>query len=435
MKNKDIRIKMKFLFFIILIQGILMSANIKNITVNNIKIPIIFEKYSSLPIFNLQLVFKNSGYITDGIKSGLTNLTAKILNEGTLEEGAVKFARKLENKAISIYTSNGFETFVIEVSCLQEEYKTALKFLSQLLKDPNISQETLSKLKTLQISKLKQKENDFDYIASKELNKLIFKDTALENSSEGTPKSIEKITLKEIKNNINTIFNLNNLIIVAGGDIAFKDVKNSIMPIISHFKIYKSIKYNKIKVSTKIKTKIIKKDTKQAYIYFGSAFNLDSNDKNNYKAKIASFILGGSGFGSRLMEEIRVKRGLAYSAYGHIIIKKTSSSFTGHLQTKLQNQTKSKKLVKKIINDFVKNGVSQAELTAAKNFILGSQPLKTETFSQRQNRAFTLFYNGQKQSYPNEELKLIENLKLSDLNKFIKQHSEITNLSFSIVTK
>ena len=426
---------MKFLFIIALIQGILMSATIKTITVSDKKIPIIFEKYNSLPIFNLQLVFKNSGYIKDGKISGLTNLTAKILNEGTLKDGAVKFARKLENKAISIHTSNGFETFVIEVSCLQEEYKTALKLLSQLLKNPNISKETLNKLKILQISKLKQKENDFDYIASKELNKLIFKDTALENSSTGTIKSIKKITLEDIKKNINTMFNLNNLIVVAGGDINFKDIENSIIPIISKFKTYKSTKYNKIEVSSKTKTKIIKKDTKQAYVYFGSAFNLDSDDKENYKAKVASFILGGSGFGSRLMEEIRVKRGLAYSAYGHIAIKKTSSSFTGYLQTKLENQTKSKKLVKKIINDFVKNGVTKVELKAAKNFILGSQPLRTETFSQRQNRAFTLFYNGQKQSYPNEELRLIENLKLSDLNKFIKKHDEIINLSFSIVTK
>ncbi len=412
-----------------------MSAAIKQIKMDNTKIPVIFEKHKSLPIFNFQLVFKNSGYIQDNDKSGLTNLTAKLLNEGTLKDGAVKFARKLENKAISIGASNGFETFVLEVSCLKSQYKTALKFLKQLLNNPNLSQSTLNKLKTLQISKLKQKENNFDYIASKQLKKIMFKDTALEYGSSGTVKSIENIELKDIKKNIKKIFNLNNLIVVAGGDISFKELKSAITPILKSFKAQESSDLKKINAVDIIETKIIKKDTQQAYIYFGSNFNININDKNNYKAKVASFILGGSGFGSRLMEEIRVKRGLAYSAYGYISTKKSNSTFKGYLQTKLENQKEAKELVQTIVNNFVKNGATKKELISAKRFLLGSEPLRTETFSQRQSRALNLYYNGLPKDYTSQELKLIEELTLNDLNLFIKSHTEITKLSFAIVTK
>ncbi len=424
-----------FILFFILLQGIVMGATIKEIKINNVKVPVIFEKHPTLPIFNLQLVFQNSGYIQDKSKSGLTSLTAKLLNEGTKKDGAVAFARKLENRAISIHTSNGFETFVIEVSCLKSEYKTALKFLQQLLNDPNTTKQTLEKLQTLQISRLKQKENDFDYVAKIQLKKIIFTDTALENSSSGTIKSIKNIKLKDIKLHINNIINLDNLIIVAGGDISFKEIKDSILPIIKNFKSSGKTKLKTIKVNSKVQTKLQIKDTQQAYIYFGSDFNLDSKDKNSYKAKVASFILGGSGFGSRLMEEIRVKRGLAYSAYGYISMAKSHSYFTGHLQTKLENQEKAKNLVKKLVEEFVENGVTSKELQSAKKFLLGSEPLRTETFSQRQSRAFNLYYKGLKQNYPKQELKLIEELKLKDLNNFIKEHKEMTNLSFSIVTK
>ncbi len=424
-----------FILFFILLQGIVMGATIKEIKINNVKVPVIFEKHPTLPIFNLQLVFQNSGYIQVKSKSGLTSLTAKLLNEGTKKDGAVAFARKLENRAISIHTSNGFETFVIEVSCLKSEYKTALKFLQQLLNNPNTTKRTLEKLQTLQISKLKQKENDFDYVANIQLKKIIFKDTALENSSSGTIKSIENIKLKDIKQHINNILNLDNLIIVAGGDISFKEIKDSISPIIKNFKSNGKTKLKTIKVNSKVQTKLQTKDTQQAYIYFGSDFNINFKDKNTYKAKVASFILGGSGFGSRLMEEIRVKRGLAYSAYGYISIAKSHSYFTGHLQTKLENQEKAKNLVKKLVEEFVKNGVTSKELQSAKKFLLGSEPLRTETFSQRQSRAFSLYYKGLKQNYPKQELKLIEELKLKDLNNFIKEHKEMTNLSFSIVTK
>ena len=412
-----------------------MSATIKKLKINDVDVPVIFEKYSSLPIFNLQLVFKNSGYINDGDKPGLTSLTAQLLNEGTLKDGAVNFSRKLENKAISIHTSNGFETLVIELSSLKDESSNSITLLKKLLNNPNVTQKTLDKLKTLQISKIKQKENDFDYMANIELKKLMFKNTALEYPSSGTVKSLNEITLKDVQNQLNNIFNLNNLIIVAGGDISFKDISKKITPILETFKKQATKKVTTIAVNKNIKTKTILKDTKQAYIYFGSRFNLDSNSKNNYKAKVASFILGGSGFGSRLMEEIRVKRGLAYSAYGNISIKKSNSTFTGYLQTKTSKANEAKKLVKKLIKEFIDNGVTKNELDAAKQFILGSQPLRTETFAQRQSRAFSLFYKGLPLSYPKEELKLIENLTLKDLNQFVKKHDEISDLFFSIVTK
>ena len=72
-----------YILFFILLQGILMSATIKEIKINNTTVPIIFEKHQTLPIFNLQLVFQNSGYIQDKSKSGLASLTAQLLNEGT----------------------------------------------------------------------------------------------------------------------------------------------------------------------------------------------------------------------------------------------------------------------------------------------------------------------------------------------------------------
>jgi predicted Zn-dependent peptidase len=417
------------------LQGILMSATIKEIKVKDVAIPVIFEKHKSLPIFNLQLVFQNSGYIQDKEKSGLANLTAKLLNEGTKKDGAVKFARKLESKAISIHTSNGFETFVIELSCLKDQAQTALKLLSELLSNPNITQKTLEKLKTLQISKLKQKENDFDYVAAIELKKLIFKNTALENGSSGTLQTIKNIQLQDIKEKIEELFSLNNLIIVSGGDISFKEFEQSIKPIIKNFKVGKFLEVKKISVSSKVQEKILQKNTQQAYIYFGSPFYMDLKDKDIYKAKVASFILGGSGFGSRLMEEVRVKRGLAYSAYGNISSAKSHCVFKGYLQTKLENQEEAKKLVQEIVDGFVKNGVTQKELDSAKKFLLGYEPLKTETFSQRQSQAFNLYYKGLNQDYPQQELKLIEQLKLEDLNKFIQQHQEMTQLTFSIVTK
>ena len=425
----------KSFLLLLLIQGYLMSATVKQIKINDIEIPVVFEQDKNLPILNLQLVFKNSGYMQDKNKSGLASLSAKLLNEGTKELGSTKFAQKLEDSAISLHSSVGFETFVIELSSIKDVNDKALSLLKELLNDPNYDKKVLDKIKTIKTGSLKRKENDFDYIASKNLKEILFEGTPLQNPSSGSIESIEEIKLTDIKKFLDKAIDLNNLIVVVGGDIEFDELSLKLKKLLKDIKAKNTNKFKTVKTNEKAQVKTLKKETQQAYIYFGSPFETTAKNEDNYKAKVASFILGGSGFGSRLMEEIRVKRGLAYSAYGYVSINKSHNYFTGYLQTKLESADEAKELVSQIVNEFVNKGVTQEELDAAKNFILGSEPLRTETLSQRLHRAFTLFYRGLEFDHSQKELEKIQSLNLDDLNEYIKSHDEIKKLSFSIVRK
>lgn len=224
------------LYIFLILQGSLMSANIKHININNINIPVIFEEQKSLPILNLQLIFKNSGYIKDKNSLGLASLSSRVLNEGTKELGSVKFSEILDNNAITIHSSIGFETLTIELSSLKEKSTLAISSLNQLLKSPNLSKDTLEKVKTLAIGNLKRKENDFDDVASKGLNTLLYSGTALANPSSGTIESIKKIELKNIDDFLKSSLVLNNLTIVAGGDISFNELENALKPILKELK-------------------------------------------------------------------------------------------------------------------------------------------------------------------------------------------------------
>jgi predicted Zn-dependent peptidase len=111
---------------------------------------------------------------------------------------------------------------------------------------------------------------------------------------------------------------------VGGGDISkdlFKKDIDEVLNILNQENINNNI--NKIEINKNAKDIIIKKKTEQSYIYFASPLNINFDSKDIYKAKVASFILGSSGFGSRLMEEIRVKNGLAYSVYAYFTHKKS----------------------------------------------------------------------------------------------------------------
>jgi predicted Zn-dependent peptidase len=381
---------------------------------------IIYEK-DSIGRTVVELVFKNAGSIY--AKEGVGYFCSHILNtKGTLSKKE-KFYSELEQDAIEINTSITREYFVISVKFLNEKHKKALKSLKDLLLNPNFSQEAFEKSKNEIKAKLKNKQNDNDYIARNNLFKAIFKNTPLQYPVMG--EKTEHITLEEIKKFFTKNLTKEHLIILNGGRRVDTDEIIELLPSNSNTPLYFTPQKDEIKTT---------KNVEQSYIYFASPFNVDYENELHL-AKIATFILGAGGFGSRLMEEIRVKRGYAYSAYANNSFTKSYKLLSGYLQTKIENTAESIEIVKQLINDIQQNGITEEELQSAKQFLIGSEPLRNETLIQRLLKKFNEHYLQLPQNYYEKELKLIQNVTLNDINDFLSKHPEIKDLSFSILTK
>jgi len=410
-----------------------MSAKIINFNLNDLSVPIVFEQSSYLPLVSMQLVFRNSGASASSVP-GLSKLAGKLLSEGSKELGSIAFATLLENRAVSIHASVGIETFVISINSLRSEFDFAIKMLKQLLSDPNYSQKAFEKVQTQTIGTLTQKQSDFDFVANNQLKSILFDGTNMAYSTSGTTESVSQIELSDIEAYITSHIGLDNLIAVVGGDISDSDAISMVQSIGSILPRVSVPKLKKIKTLSSSVEKIIPVSTEQAYVYFGAPYDLSYGSEDTYIGKIASFVLGSSGFGSRLMEEIRVKRGLAYSVYANIQLNETNSYLSGHLQTKLESMQEAKTVVQELISEFVKNGIFEDELTAAKKFLLGSEPLRNETLQQRIGIAFGEYYGNRELGSSIEDLDKISSITLDEVNKFIKEHQELSKLSFSIVT-
>ena len=424
----------KSIALLVVMQGALVSQEIVHVKVKDVNVPIVFEQSMALPIVSMQLVFGAAGSVHDGKDPGLARFSATLLNEGTKSLGAVGFAKELEQRAISLSVHAGTETLVFELGSLKESFEYGLEKLQSLLKEPNLTKQSFEKVRTMTLGSLSRKMNDYDYVARTALNGLMYEETPLAHPALGTPESIQKLTLEKVSNFINTHMDLSNAIVVIGGDISQEEAQKYAKALLSHLEVGAPRELPHAKPSSASKNLVLDKPSEQAYIYFGSPFNMDANDPDQYKARVAAFILGESGFGSRLMEEIRVKRGLAYSAYGRVSVNRSSSKFSGYLQTKNANKTDAIKIVKEVIADFVKNGATKEELDQAKRFLLGSEPLRTETLSQRLSRAFMEYYRGFESGYYGRQLALIEELDLKTLNAFIASHPELNDLSIAVVT-
>ena len=423
----------KFILISILFLGALMQAKkIDFIEIHNQKIPLIFEQSSLIPTGFVRLAFIGGGSINDKDLSGLASLGSKLLNEGTKSLGSIRFAQELEKRAISLYASSGLETLNLELNFLKEKQNEALDLLQDLLLDPNYTQDTLDKIKQKAINSLLVKQNDFDYLANENLAKILFTDTPLAQSP--SKESLQKITLEDLKSYLNANLTLSRLVIVVGGDMEQAHILPKLTKILQKLSVGTPTPAQNYSANANATTSMLYKDTQQAYIYFGSPFVLKDLEAESYKAKILGFVLGASGFGSRLMEEIRVKRGLAYSAYLRIHTGKIANYASGYLQTKLENQSEAIKLVKQIVADFVREGITQDELESAKRFLLGSDPLRRETLAQRLNAEFQNYYLGLPLNFDKIQLNQIQDITLEQINTYIKEHVELNDLSFSIVT-
>ncbi|MGL2606253.1 M16 family metallopeptidase [Helicobacter pylori] len=423
-------------FLITLLLGVFMGLQASALThqeINQTKVPVIYEENHLLPMGFIHLAFRGGGSLSDKNQLGLAKLFVQVLNEGTKELGAVGFAQLLEQKAISLNVDTSAEDLQITLEFLKEYEDEAIMRLKELLKSPNFTQNALEKVKTQMLAALLQKESDFDYLAKLTLKQELFANTPLANASLGTKESLQKIKLEDLKQQFAKVFELNKLVVVLGGDLKIDQTLNRLNNALNFLPQGKAYEEPYFEASDKKSEKVLYKDTEQAFVYFGAPFKIKDLKQDLAKSKVMMFVLGG-GFGSRLMEKIRVQEGLAYSVYIRSNFSKVAHFASGYLQTKLSTQAKSVALVKKIIKEFIEKGMTQQELDDAKKFLLGSEPLRNETISSRLNTTYNYFYLGLPLDFNQTLLNQIQKMTLKEINDFIKEHTEINDLTFAIVS-
>ncbi|WQT15503.1 insulinase family protein [Helicobacter pylori] len=421
---------------ITLLLGVFMGLQASALThqeINQAKVPVIYEENHLLPMGFIHLAFRGGGSLSDKNQLGLAKLFAQVLNEGTKELGAVGFAQLLEQKAISLNVDTSAEDLQITLEFLKEYEDEAIMRLKELLKSPNFTQNALEKVKTQMLAALLQKESDFDYLAKLTLKQELFTNTPLANAALGTKESLQKIKLDDLKQQFAKVFELNKLVVVLGGDLKIDQTLKRLDNALNFLPQGKAYEEPYFETSDKKSEKVLYKDTEQAFVYFGAPFKIKDLKQDLAKSKVMMFVLGG-GFGSRLMEKIRVQEGLAYSVYIRSNFSKVAHFASGYLQTKLSTQAKSVALVKKIVKEFIEKGMTQQELDDAKKFLLGSEPLRNETISSRLNTTYNYFYLGLPLNFNQTLLNQIQKMSLKEINDFIKAHTEINDLTFAIVS-
>ncbi|MGP1560841.1 MAG: M16 family metallopeptidase [Helicobacteraceae bacterium] len=392
------------------------------------KTPVIVETDASLPVVVVYLVLKNSGALSDK-QGALSYLYARMLEEGSARWGKVKFYARLEENAIELSFKPSFETMTVAITCLKEKLDVALALLGSIITEPNFTAGGFERAQNMALSRLQERQADFNYLSRNGLFATLYDGNA-GKALMGLEQDLNAIKPEDLSAKHARTFSKNNAIFAFGGDVSAQEAlkySRALLGLMSD-EIAAPILAQRAKKADKMG--VLKKQTTQSYISFGCGF--EASDDEEYLCQVVSFVLSG-GFGSRLMEAVRVKEGLAYSVWAKISQGKALKNFTGSLQTSLNTEQKAIDTLRQTLAAFSKGGAGAAELETTKNFYAGSMPLKEETMSKRLLRSLQAVYADKDPNDAKIVLEKIKALKLAELNAFIKNHSEINELNFFAV--
>lgn len=329
----------------------------------------------SVPVISLRFAFEDMGSKTDlPSKQGLARLASNTMDEGAGEIESQEFQKTLNDESITLRFSIDRDHFYGELKTLTRNKEKALELLTLALTSPRFDEEPLDRMRASNISRIKSSVTDAGWIAARLQNDKVFEDHPYALNSGGTISTLENISTEDLKS-FHKQLGRKQLAISATGDITKEELATLLD------KVFKQLPEGKVQkaadtfdLKNQGKTYLYEKDIPQSMLRIAQP-GVRRTDSDYYPAKVMNFILGESGFGSRLMEEIREKRGLTYGIYSYFQEYDETDGLFISTSTVNESVPEMMSLIEAEWDKMKTIPVSADELKDAKSYLIGSQPL------------------------------------------------------------
>jgi zinc protease len=343
---------------------------------------LLVKENHALPVVTISMIIKAGSIMEPPAKAGLANLTAGLLTKGAGKMSANDISEAIEFVGGSLEVGGGDDFASANLTVLKKDLDTGFSLLSKVLISPAFEQPEIDRLKNDTKAAILREEQDPEQVAQKAYQKMVFgEDSPYGRPTEGTASTIDGITREDIVAFHNGFYAPNNCIMAVVGDITAQDAKALISKYMAEWK-KKDVPAPKIPEPPQMAARhdYINRDISQANILMGH-IGVTRENPDYYTLYVMNYILGGGGFVSRILDQIRDNMGLAYSAYSYFDPRKYSGDYTVGMQTKNATAKTAIDETLKIIENMKAKPVSDKELQDAKDFIFGSFARKMDTNS------------------------------------------------------
>lgn len=369
---------------------------------------------SSVPVIAMEFAFLDAGAKKDPPeKQGLARLLSNTMDEGAGSLDSQAFQKALRDNSITISFSSGRDHFNGSFKTLTQHRDVAFDLLKLAVNDPVFNQEAIDRMRASNISRVRRSLSAPDWIAARIQNDVIFGDHPYGLNSGGTLTTLEKITRDDLIARHNTL-GRNMLVIGVSGDINAEDLEEQLDRVFGTLPEVEKTEEAHFVLRNKGKIFLYEKDIPQTVIAISQS-GISRNDPQYYAAKLMNFILGESGFGSRLMEEIREKRGLTYGIYSYIYDYDAVDTLHVSTSTANENVNTMLDLIKAEWRRIQGEKVSAEELADAQSYIIGSLPLSLTSTSSIASILLSMQIDGLPITYLDERAEKFKAVSVDDI--------------------
>jgi zinc protease len=329
----------------------------------------------SIPFMALELRFRGGASLDAPGKRGAINLMTGLLEEGAGDLDARAFARETESLAASFDYDVGDDALSVSSRFLTENRAAAIALLRSSIIAPRFDQEALDRVRAQVLSGLRSDAKDPDTIARATFDAMAYGDHPYATPYEGTIETVTALTRDDMIAAHSAVFAKDRLYVGAVGDITPEELGLVLDALLGALPDTGAPQPGDAPINITGGTTVVDFETPQSVAIFGQR-GIAQDDPDFFAATVLNQVLGAGGFESRLMTEVREKRGLTYGVYSFLVPQDHAATLQGQVASANERIAEAVSVIRDQWALAARAGVTEDELDAAKTYITGAYPLR-----------------------------------------------------------
>jgi zinc protease len=389
----------------------------------------------SVPLISLRYAFDGGNSQDPQGKEGLANFITAMMDEGAGDIKSEDYQERMEDIAMRMSYDDSKDSLYGSFETLSANRDKAVELLKLSVQKPRFDTDAVERIRQQLLANLIYADKDPEKVAMREWYAQAFPGHPYGRSANGTMDSVAKITRDDLVDFHKRTFARDDVKIVAVGDITAAELGKMIDDVFGGL----PAKADLLPVSQTAPVKggsqkIVEMGVPQSVAVFGLGA-MPRKDPDFLTAFVVNHILGGGGFSAKLMEEVREKRGLAYSVYTYIQPYQQASILVGSVATKNASMGESLDIIRNELKKMAENGPTADDLAAAKSYLTGSYALRFDTNSKIASQLLGLMQEGFGPDYVENRNKLIDAVTIEDAKRVAARLLKPDDLVVTIVGK
>ena len=333
-----------------------------------------------LPMVDIQVVF-DAGSARDGQQFGLAALTTDLLDTGAWKWNADEIAQRFESVGAQFGASSSIDTSTLSLRTLTDKplFDKALETMQAILAQPTFKEADFKREKSRTLAGLKQQEESPAELASIAFYNVLYGKHPYAHPTSGVIKTVSGFKIADLRHFYQEFYVAANALVVIVGDLSKQQAEQTAEKLVAGLSVGKKPEsLPDVEMPLKATDQHIEFPSTQTHVLVGLPGSY-RKDPDYFDLYVGNHILGGSGLVSKLFDEIREKRGLAYSASSAFIPLLKPGPFLVSLQTRNDQTTQALQVLNQTLADFIAKGPTATELIAAKKNITGGFAMRFDT--------------------------------------------------------